>query len=95
MRHCCCRSRYNELMEHRQARHIGDIIKERGNSLGGRTPIAAKRRAEDLTGREGGTSTHIVRLQKFLRLLLIVAIWVPLTIGRLVTLPLTSTPHRR
>ena len=81
-------------MENRQARHIGEIIRERSSFSQDRTQVALNRRAENLTARAGDTERHIIRLQKLLRLLVIVAVWVPLTIGRLVTRPLISSGHR-
>jgi hypothetical protein len=87
-------SRYNELVEDRQARHIGDIIRERGNFPQGRTQIAVNRRAKDLTAHAAETNRHIFRLRKFFHLLLVVAVWLPLTIGRLTTLPLNWDRHR-
>ena len=82
-------ARYNELVEPRQARHIGEIIRERDALFRVRTQLALKQ------ARAGETNRRIIRLQKFLRFLLVVAVWVPLTIGRLVTRPLISSPRRR
>jgi hypothetical protein len=80
-------ARYNERVEYQQARHIGDIIRERENAF--------PRRGGDLTARAGDTNRRISKGRKMLRLLLDVAVWVPLTIGRLVTLPLISASQRR
>jgi hypothetical protein len=77
-------------VEHRQARHIGDIIKERDNVFEGRTQTEIKSGIKVLPARAGETNRLIRRVQKLLRSLLAAAVWVPLTIGRLVTLPFRS-----
>jgi hypothetical protein len=76
----CALARYNELVEERQARHIGEIIRERNNR--GARSLAAIPNPEP----------HVIsRAQKILHLILAGMLNALATIGRFVTLPFITT----
>jgi hypothetical protein len=77
-------------MDDGEARHIGGIIRERGRVFQAQRQIIIERQAKDRTTRAGDPNHFIMRVQKMLRSALDGVVWVPVTIGRVVTLPLTS-----
>jgi hypothetical protein len=85
--------RYNELVDHRQARHIGDIIRERDDIFPGRTQTVPNRGAEDQTTR-AAAANPIRRFQRLLRLLLGGVVNVLAAIGWFVTLPFITHDDR-
>ena len=75
--------RYNVLVEDRQARHIGDIIRERNNSA-----------AHGLAAESGHEQDAVSRVLKTLRLVFVAVLDVLATIGWFVTLPFITADGR-
>jgi hypothetical protein len=75
--------RYNDPVEHRRARHIGEIIRERHSRL-----------AQDLTAAPGPKYDVFSRALKIPRLLLGAMLDVLATIGWFVTLPFITRDDR-
>jgi hypothetical protein len=79
------RLRYNVLVEDREARHIGDIIRERDNAFW--------RRGGDLSA-PSRAARRTLRIQKLFCSLLGVVLDVLATIGWFVTLPFITQDDR-
>ena len=77
------RSRYNERVEERQVRHIGDIIRESDYCV-----------ALDFAAAPGSKHHRFFRASKMLRLLLAATLDVLATIGWFVTLPFIAHDSR-